>query len=240
VFSQFAADLLRDRGVDGSNVTIWPNFVPAPADSDEGRPPPTQRRRNWLYVGRLSAEKGILRLLRTWPRGESLRVVGSGPQLEDTRSLTVGQAVEFLGTATAQSVRGHMEAASGLVLPSECYENFPLVYAEALRAGTPVVAWEPNVVASLTEADETGIAARWENPVELDLQRLLDLEALRPTLRDHCRDVYHRRYTEHSYLERAQALYARIAGSGSSSAMSGGAGGTSQVSGLGVRSSIEG
>jgi glycosyltransferase involved in cell wall biosynthesis len=240
VFSPVAAALLRDRGADSSTITIWPNFVPAPAERDGSQSPANQSRSGWLYVGRLSAEKGILRLLSTWPRGETLRVVGSGPQFEDARQLAAGRAVELLGTTSAESVRRHMESATGLLIPSECYENFPLVYAEALRSGTPVIAWQPNVVASLAEEEATGLPARWENPVEDHLQRLLDLETLRPKLRDHCREVYRRRYTEHSYVERAQALYTRVASSRSLSRTTDRAGRTSKASGLGTSSSLEG
>jgi glycosyltransferase involved in cell wall biosynthesis len=99
---------------------------------------------HFLYVGRLSAEKGIHVLLDAWrrlPAGVSLRIVGDGP-LRDAvaAAAALDQRIEWLGMLSAADVMREMGAAWALVFPSLCYENAPGVLAEAQSAALPVIA----------------------------------------------------------------------------------------------------
>jgi glycosyltransferase involved in cell wall biosynthesis len=56
-----------------------------------------------------------------------------------------------------------MRRASALVIPSRWMEGFPVIYAEALVSGLPVLTFEPcNVVEFVTE-DETGACSPGRN-----------------------------------------------------------------------------
>jgi len=102
----------------------------------------------FLYVGRLSQEKGIDTLLYAFAKvhlqipTSKLILVGSGPQLDELRSLALSlgldMAVEFAGSTNQEKLATHYLCASCLVLPSYS-EPWGLVVNEALHYGCPVV-----------------------------------------------------------------------------------------------------
>ena len=106
-----------------------------------------RERRSLLYLGRLSAEKGVDLLIDAWSLVAddhpdwTLSIVGDGPQLESLQaqalSLAGADRIEWKRpTSTPQDV---LRESDLLVLPSRT-EGLPLVLAEAQASGVPVVA----------------------------------------------------------------------------------------------------
>jgi glycosyltransferase involved in cell wall biosynthesis len=94
-----------------------------------------------------------------------------------------------------------MQTALGLVFPSGCREGFPLVYAEALSAGLPVLAFEGSAVTDLVVQDGTGAVATWDKPIRDQLSLTAGISRL------HCRAVFDEKYSESAFVERATATY---------------------------------
>lgn len=191
-------DYLIGARFDATRIVVGRNTVPEPppaisADRDGG----------WLYVGRLTEEKGILRLLERWPSGEKLTVIGDGPVMEPARS-RAGRNVTVLGAADRAATLQAMARATGLIIPSLSFEGMPLVYLEALAAGLPVIAFEPNAVADLVRAEGTGITATWDDPLKPTLE---SARALFDALGDHCREVFAQRYSPSSFVRDIEAVY---------------------------------
>lgn len=113
-----------------------------------------------FFAGRLTAEKGISTLLAAWRLLESncmLKIVGDGPE-----SLAVSEAaklanVEWLGRRSSAEVYALMRSASVVVMPSEWYEGFPVVLAEAFASGTPIIASRIGGLAELVDDGRTGL-----------------------------------------------------------------------------------
>jgi glycosyltransferase involved in cell wall biosynthesis len=192
-------DLYEQAGVDPARMRRVPNFLSRPHPAGPGGGP-------WLFVGRLTEEKGILPLVRQWPPGTALTIVGSGPLDEDV-ARAAPDGVVLLGEQPARSVSELMRSARGLVFPSRWFEGFPMVYVEALAAGTPVIAWEPSVVAGMVDEDQTGLVVD-------DLERTLE-EADRtfPDMRQRCRGVFEVRYTRERWLTSMEDLFHEVVGS---------------------------
>ncbi|MBY6678747.1 glycosyltransferase family 4 protein [Rhodococcus sp. BP-332] len=115
-------------------VSFVPNFVKSPVGSRSGKDA------GWLFVGRLTAEKGVIELMRSWPASEQLTIVGSGV-LDDAvidASLTNGN-ITFMGRLGHEKVQQLISNARGLIVPSLWSEGLPTVALEAMAAGTPVV-----------------------------------------------------------------------------------------------------
>jgi glycosyltransferase involved in cell wall biosynthesis len=165
--SHALADAARELGA--HDVRIVPSGVAIPPAVDAPEEPP-----HLLYVGRLSAEKGVLELVEA-AAGLPLRVVGDGP------------------------LRDHVPNAEGFVPPSELgpwYERAAVVVAPSRREGYGVaareaMAWARPVVASAVgglldavEDDVTGVLVRSGDVVELRaaLERLLGDAELRARL----------------------------------------------------------
>ena len=146
-------DFCRNKFIEGGlppkRVVIKPNFVDFTA-------PAAGERSGFLFVGRLSNEKGIDVLVKAFAAldGIVLRVAGTGP----VAHLLGGVAgLTPLGALTGDSVRNEMTAASVLILPSICYEGFPRTLVEAFGSGLPVIASQLGALPDLVTDGVTGL-----------------------------------------------------------------------------------
>jgi glycosyltransferase involved in cell wall biosynthesis len=190
-------------GVPRGKLVTVPNFVPDPGVA----PAAGAVRSHWLYVGRLTPEKGILPLVRQWPAGQPLRVVGSGPLEEDVRRAAAARPeIELLGMVDHSLVLELLAGARGLVFPSLWPEGLPTVYLEALAAGTPVLASRESVVGRLVAEQGTGMVVTDGWPAAL--ASFADA----PTSGEHCRRVFEEHYTESAWLSRIEEVYSEVSG----------------------------
>lgn len=151
--TEFGRQKFIDAGLPADKIAVKPNFKVLHKHSVE----PTPLRSGALYVGRLSAEKGVDILLNAWRSlpDISLRIVGDGP----TRKLLEEAAphnVSFLGSLDPTQVRYEMERAAMLVMPSIWYEGLPMTIVEAYSVGLPVLASNLGAMAVLIQPDKTG------------------------------------------------------------------------------------
>jgi glycosyltransferase involved in cell wall biosynthesis len=142
-------------GLPEGRVVVKPNFVDDPTDPGAGDGGYA------LFVGRLSEEKGVRELIEAWHNGGGgmrLRVVGDGPLMDLARQASAHmRAIEVLGRASPTGVRSHMRGATILVVPSTCYESFPMTIVEAFASGTPVVASGHGAMAEIVDDGRTGL-----------------------------------------------------------------------------------
>ena len=122
------------------------NAPSPPADGDD-TPAPALPARFLVYVGRLSAEKGVEVLLSALARtpGVALVVLGEGPEGDALRAAAAEKGladVHFAGHAPPAVVERVMRRAVAMVLPSLSPENAPMVMLEAANVGTPVIVSE--------------------------------------------------------------------------------------------------
>ena len=184
-------------GVDKERIVVVPNFVPWP-----GAALRHQRESFWLYVGRLTDDKGIVELAQRWPPGNRLVVVGAGPRESDLAAL--GDRVTLLGQRDHEEVLELMGRAHGLVFPSLWPEGLPTVYLEALAAGLPVLASSQSVVGTLVRQQRTGLVMSAD--LESDLLDAADFDSRR----EHVREVFKANYTEARWVAVMTDLYRRI------------------------------
>jgi glycosyltransferase involved in cell wall biosynthesis len=144
---------------------VPPAPVPAPTAPDELQGVENRRgagfARYCLFVGRLTSRKAPDLLLRALARVPDVRCVfvGDGPmrsQLEQlARTLGVQQRVEFLGSMESGQLPPLYSHADLLVLPSFS-ETTPLVAAEAMACGTPVLGTRIAGLPAMVDDFETG------------------------------------------------------------------------------------
>ncbi len=66
------------------------------------------------------------------------------------------RGVEYVGPKTRDDVRRLMRDATIAIVPSVCYENFPLVIVEAFSTGLPVVAARLGAMEELLRGEDAG------------------------------------------------------------------------------------
>jgi glycosyltransferase involved in cell wall biosynthesis len=131
--------------------------------------------RYFLYLGRLSPEKGVATLLSAWRRSSArLLVVGDGPAAGALKA-DPPPNVEFRPTVLPAEVPALIREARALLLPSVCYEAQPRVILEAYAAGVPVLASDLGALPEAVPPDSgllapPGDADAWSDAVE----RVLD------------------------------------------------------------------
>lgn len=148
--TKFAAQRFIAHGLPPERIAVRGNCLPFDPGAGDGAGGYA------LYVGRLSAEKGLRTLLRAWRHTPDipLRVAGDGELRATLEREAAGLPVQFLGRIPAPEVIGLMQRAAMLVVPSEWYEGFPRVVVEAFATGTPVVATD---IGGLAEVIDEGV-----------------------------------------------------------------------------------
>jgi glycosyltransferase involved in cell wall biosynthesis len=202
--SRFAMRRHVDDGVTAS-MELLPSFVPMPLEE----PAAPARGSSFLFVGRLEKLKGLqdmFPLLRDMPRAR-LRIVGTGDYESELRRLASGLGnVEFLGQVHPARVAELYREALAVVVPSLCYEVFPLAVVEALAHGVPVIARR---IGALTEVvEESGGGLLFETPAECRaaMEQLLASPELRAELSARGRRAALQRWTEDVHLTRYLGL----------------------------------
>ena len=131
----FARDKFVEGGLPVGRIAVKPNFVyPDPGVGEK-------RGRYVLFVGRLSQEKGVETMLAAHERlagGVRLKIVGDGPLAPMVaKAAERRKELEWLGRQPRERVLPLMKEAQALILPSVCYEGFPMVIAEAYALAYP-------------------------------------------------------------------------------------------------------
>jgi glycosyltransferase involved in cell wall biosynthesis len=135
----FAVDLFQQSnfGVSKEQFSIKPNFTRIPEISQS-----IKRGEHFLFIGRLSEEKGIDILLHAFKELPfSLKIAGDGPLKEQVVNATKEWSnISYLGNLSNNKVIEELRKAQALIFPSVCYETFGLVNIEAFVNHTPVIA----------------------------------------------------------------------------------------------------
>lgn len=156
VLNEFSKQKFVEFGFLEDQIEVKPNFSP---DLDQylGEMPLVDKD-YYVYVGRLSKEKGISELISCWKKqSENLLVIGGGALENTLRQACSGvENIKFLGALPHDRVLNYVSGAKALILPSICYEQFPVVIAEAFGLGVPVVANRTGSMESLIEEGRTG------------------------------------------------------------------------------------
>lgn len=159
--SRFARDQFVAAGVPEDRISIKSNVVFDPGKAE------APARQGALFVGRLSPEKGAADLVRAWREVEApLTVIGDGP-LADELKASAGPNVRFLGKAGRDRVTAEMRQAAFLVLPSICYENFPMAVAEAFACGLPALVSRLGAMEEIVADGVTGCHVSPRDPADL-------------------------------------------------------------------------
>jgi glycosyltransferase involved in cell wall biosynthesis len=118
-----------------------------------------KREKHFLFVGRLSEEKGIDFLLETFKNSNhELVIAGNGPLKEKVLNVSAHHSnIQFAGNLDKVRVKEAMSMCTALIFSSIWYEPFGLVITEALSNGCPLIASDIGSPTELVAEGVTGI-----------------------------------------------------------------------------------
>jgi glycosyltransferase involved in cell wall biosynthesis len=118
-----------------------------------------KRNSSFLFVGRLSEEKGIEVLLEAFKNsGHELVIAGNGPLKNNVLETSLQYAnIKFAGSLDKKGVKEAMSRCTALIFTSIWYEPFGLVITEALSNGCPLIASDIGSPVELVVEGITGI-----------------------------------------------------------------------------------
>jgi glycosyltransferase involved in cell wall biosynthesis len=142
--TEFQRQQLVEAGIPKDSIYVKPHcypdaLSPVPWDKREGKA---------VFIGRLGPEKGVSFLIDAWMKwgvdAPFLEGLGEGPERKTLERKAAARhpagKVRFIGQLPFEEVQARLSHARMLVLPSVCYEGFPMVIREAFALGVPVAA----------------------------------------------------------------------------------------------------
>ncbi|MBN2144932.1 MAG: glycosyltransferase family 4 protein [Candidatus Aureabacteria bacterium] len=186
--SRFLLNTVETMGFKKRIVHI-PNFI----DLSRVTPCYDAKENSICYVGRLSYEKGVETLIKTFKcmeeekkaqrhRGTEaqseknekefqdlkLKIIGTGPMEAALKAQIAGcQNISFLGYKTGDDLKNEIRNSMFCVIPSEWYENNPLSVLEAFALGKPVIGAGIGGIPELVKDNVTGLTFESGNAEDL-------------------------------------------------------------------------
>jgi len=166
--SQFLRDKFIEFGWDADHIEVVPNFL----DIKHFKPEFTKGS-YFLYLGRLSSEKGVPTLLKAFSslsnKDTSLVVAGTGPIEDRLKSeFSHSPQISFTGHLSGQRLKDVVRGALAIVVPSEWYENAPMSVLEAMAFGKPVIGARIGGIPEMILEEERGYLFEAGNASDLE------------------------------------------------------------------------
>jgi len=183
--SEFQKEKIAAGGLPEKKVHVKPHFYPDPP-----APLPWEAREDKIvFVGRLGWEKGVHLLLDAWQRwghnAPTLEIIGDGPERPKLEKMVneaaLDSKIHFRGQIPFSQTQAEMAKARLLVLPSLCFEGFPMVIREAFALSVPVASSRIGSLPEIIADNDTGrlfspgdpahllrvVKGLWEDPENL-------------------------------------------------------------------------
>jgi glycosyltransferase involved in cell wall biosynthesis len=210
--SDFQRDRMASAGLPATRTYVKPNFCPDPPEVIEWR----RREDQVVYVGRLSPEKGVESLVRAWlqwgQNAPRLKLIGDGPLSQMLRRMAGDQPyarIEFTGQVVPAIAKAEIARARMLVVPSEGFEGFPMVVADALASGTPVAASRIGPLPELVGDGISGTLFEAGDPSSIlnEVMRVWHTPGKLERLSKGARSAYERSYTTLTNYRTLMTIY---------------------------------
>jgi len=193
--SEYTARRHREAGLKPP-IRVLPLFSAIEPKSDATPLPPV--RPCFLFVGRLTASKGIEQLLNEFAHmpAYDLHVIGDG-ELSSAlhHRFSSYPNIRFLGRVPQAELVSAYQNATALVFPSLVPETFGLSIVEAFACGTPAIVHDAGGCRELVDATGGGLIYHSSEELRAALSRLASEPGVRKAMAGRAREGYLQFYT---------------------------------------------
>jgi glycosyltransferase involved in cell wall biosynthesis len=202
-------------GITEDKIITVNNFL---SNNDLNTKPSFSEGKYFLYIGRLSKEKGVIYLLEAMkdlPREINLHIVGTGAEennLKEYVKLHNLDNVEFLGFKNREEIKEEYQNCISAILPCNWFEIFGLTNIESLSHGKPVIASNIGGIPEIVENNVNGLLFEPANVYQLK-QCILKYWNNPVLAIEHGKNGYNKAlkmYTEEKYYEELNNVYKEV------------------------------
>jgi len=213
VLTEFARNKFRNSAlrVSADQFLLKPNFIVDPGNGEVNRDD------FFLFIGRLSEEKGIDTLLNASKiYNFNLTIIGDGPMRKKVEEFSAASPnISYMGFQQKPVILDKLKKCKALLFPSIWYEGFPLTILEAFATGTPVIGSRIGGVAEIVTDNFNGL--HFEPGDENDLiRKIIQMKqiGLAKALSENARSTYLERYTPERNYKILMDIYDQVIASG--------------------------
>lgn len=210
--TEFSANILVENKITTRNkISVLGNFLPDPLPAIGNN---NNREKYVVYIGRISKEKGVDVLIDAGSKIQDIKILilGIGPELDNLRQYSENleiKNIRFLGQLEGERKWDILRRAAAVVIPSLCYENFPLTAIEGMSVGTPVIVSRIGSMPYIVQEGINGMLFEPGNSTELS-EKIVELASepnLRMKLGQFGIDLVKREYSEPIFTKKLINIY---------------------------------
>lgn len=205
--TDFTKNIFIESGFDKNKIFVKDNGI---TDTNKRR---KMSKGYFLYLGRLSEEKGIDFLLESFKEYKEYRLMlaGTGPKIEALRFKYESSNIEFLGVVKGESKDLLIREAEAVIIPSVCFENYPLAIAEASSFGIPAIGSKIGGIPYIIKEDHNGLLFETNNSdsFKRSLDRFIN-DKLRNKLGDNARKIFEERMVMDKNILILENIYRKV------------------------------
>ena len=154
--TNFQKDILTEAGIPRDKMVVKPNFLNSTGSNQSKESEVVY----FVFVGRLTEDKGVKELLNTWSEFDipyALKIIGSGElETEVRQCANRNQRIEYLGQLPNEETILLLKGACALIFPSLWFEGFPMTILESFNNKVPVICTNIGGQNEIVEEGETG------------------------------------------------------------------------------------
>jgi len=212
VFTEFSRQKFVECGLPQKKIFLKPNFLADP-------PKPMYNSGGYgVFIGRLSAEKGLkilldaVKTLNATNNTFRFKIIGAGPQEAELERAVKDENIpnfEIVGRQSFSACMDFLKESSFLLLPSICYEGFPMAIREAYACGKPVIASRLGAMAELIDDTKTGLLFEPGNSADLAVKIKWMVENRNDCIEmgKNARRVFEKKYTAEKNYKTLMEIY---------------------------------
>ena len=184
--------------LDEKKIVIKPNFVKRSMNLELNN-----EKKHFLFLGRIEELKGIRLLVKTCEKMKNIEIViaGTGPLEEEIKQYIKKNKIKninLVGYKSKEEVFNLLKTAKALIVPSQCYEGFPMTIVESLSLGVPVITGNIGNLSTIIKHNYNGLIFNYNNEKSLmiAIDKLNKDVVLRKKLSLGANETYNQKYNE--------------------------------------------
>lgn len=207
--TEFNKHKLSSLVKDKNDIYVKPNFV---EKREQGK---RKLEDYFVYMGRLDDIKGINFLVESWKyidKNIQLYIMGTGQEYENIKSYVNKYKlnnVNILGFTKREIAFEIIKNSRATVVPSKCYEGFPMTIAESFSLGVPVIGSKIGNIESIIDDGENGLLFEKNNKESLKyvINKVFYDKELNINLGKNAYKVFKDKYTDEKNYRNIEKIY---------------------------------